>query len=121
MQQLLRIEAVGVDDGFSHLVKQGLHDFVTAQLYVKHGFGMVDAAEGNVSATLVCLALLRIDLFDEAALEGAIQYLFFISQESIYTFILKLADDTGTHIHHLLVAVSDFFSFYAIEYALLSL
>ena len=55
----------------------------------------------------VSLQLWLGDMLDEAAGKGAAEYLSLMLHEDADAEILELADDTGTHIHHLLVVVGD--------------
>ena len=55
--ELLRIETVGVDGRLDERLHECLHDFITRQLHIQHGFAVVDALVRQFCALPVCLAL----------------------------------------------------------------
>ena len=62
--------------GLGKLLEERLHDLITREFYIEHGFAFVDLFERQFAATLIGLVLQGADMVDETSLECAAKDVF---------------------------------------------
>ena len=82
---------------------------------------MIYLAVSHINTAFVCLTLKHTDMLYQTALECSVKNFFFMSEESLNTFVFQLAYHTGSHIDNLFVKVCYVLRAYTVEYALLCL
>ena len=104
---LLGVEAVGIDGGVDQRLHQRLHELIATQLHIQHGLALIDLLVGEPGAAAVGLAHRWLYVVDQTALKRAVENLPLVADEGLHTLMLQLVHGTSPHINHLLVLVGD--------------
>ena len=85
--EVLGVEALGMDGGPDEFLHEGLDNLVTWELYVEHGTTLVDMIDREAATVLIGGLLDGADMIDQAALEFAAQNGFLVVCEHAHAFI----------------------------------
>ena len=103
------MELLRADGSFDERLEQRLHNLITREFHVEHRLRVVYTLTAHRRAMSVSVACGRRNMVNERTLERAVQYVFLRLHEGVGALVLQSAYGAGTHIHHLLIVVRDFF------------
>ena len=85
---------------------QRLHDLITRQLHIEDRTALIDTLDRKRCTVLVSLTRQWSDMVDKCPFEDAVEKIIFMFHKYLHAFILQQTDDTGTHINHLFIIIS---------------